>query len=70
MQPNQLEQGKTLEDDSDCFEESGIVEETSRRTGNADWLSLEIVHMTSEHFSLSFPPSNLVSGADVLEALK
>jgi len=22
------------EDDSDCFEESGIVKETSRRTGN------------------------------------
>jgi len=30
------------EDDSDCFEESGIVDETSRITGNTDWCLCEL----------------------------
>ncbi|KAK2153566.1 hypothetical protein LSH36_292g00082 [Paralvinella palmiformis] len=42
--PYHLEPEGTLEeeDDSDCFEESGIVEETSRRTGNTDWCLCEL----------------------------
>ena len=38
------------EDDSDCFKESGIVKEISRRTGNTDWCLFE--PMDSEKESL------------------
>jgi len=39
IQTYQFEPEGTLEeeDDSNCLKESGIVEETSRRTGNTDW---------------------------------
>jgi len=39
IQPNQFDPEGPLqdEDDSDCFEESGIAEESARRTGNIDW---------------------------------
>jgi len=30
------------EDDSDCFEDSWIVEVTSRKTGNTDWCLCEL----------------------------
>ena len=43
IQPYQFESNGTLEaeDDSDCFEESRIIEENSRRTGNIDWCLCE-----------------------------
>jgi len=43
IQQYQFEPEGTLEeeDDSDCFEESGIVEETSSRSGNTDWCLFE-----------------------------
>jgi len=45
IQPYHFETELTLEeeDDYNCFEESGIVKETSRRTGNTDWCLCESI---------------------------
>ena len=39
IHPYQFESEGTLqdEDDSDCFEESEITEDSARRTGNTNW---------------------------------
>ena len=43
------------EDDSDYFEESGIIEESARITGNTNWclceLCLRLAQVTSEHLT-------------------
>jgi len=55
IQPYQFEPEGTLEeeDDSDCFEEIGIVDETLRRTWNTDWGLCELCEpMDSQKESL------------------
>jgi len=45
MNDTQLDQFETeepLQDDSDCFEESEIIEEGARRTGNTNWCLCEL----------------------------
>ena len=55
IQQNQFEPEEPLqdEDDFDCFEESGIREENTRRTGNTKWCLCELcvllAQVTSEH---------------------
>ena len=74
--PYQFEPEETLqdEDDSDCFEKSEIVEESTGRTGNTNWWLCELcallAQVTSEHLTFSFPPSNLASGAAVMASLQ
>jgi len=43
IQPYQFVPEETLQDkdDSDCFEESGIIEKGARGTGNANWCLCE-----------------------------
>ena len=51
-QPYRIEPEKPLqnEDDADCFEKSGIIEESARRTRNPSWCSSElcVLQMTSD----------------------
>ena len=55
IQPYQFDPEEPLqdEDDSNCFEESGIFEESARRTGNTNWclceLGVLLAQVTSEH---------------------
>ena len=55
IQPYQLEPEESLqdEDDSDCFEESGIIEESARKTGNTNSCACELCELlaqvTSDH---------------------
>ena len=61
IQPYQFEPEEPLqdEDDSDCFEESGIIEESARRTGNTNWCLCELcvllAQVTSEHLPFLLP---------------
>jgi len=47
------------EDDSNCFEESRIIEESARRTGNTNWclckLCVLLPQVTSEHLTFLLP---------------
>jgi len=61
IQPYQFEQEEALqdEDDSDCFEEGGIIEETVRRTRNTNWCPCELcvllAQVKSEHLTFLLP---------------
>ena len=62
MNDTQLDQFETeepLQDDSDCFEESRIIEKSARRTGKNNWCLCELcvrrAQVTSEHFTFLLP---------------
>ena len=61
IQPYQFEPEGTLEEeyDSDCFEESRIVEETSR-TGNTDWCLCELCEPMDSLCCHSVPNLNCI----------
>jgi len=53
IEPYQFDPEEPLqdEDDSDCFEESGIIEERTKRTMTCVYVN----SMTSEHLNFLFP---------------
>ena len=61
IQPYQFEPEEPLqdEDDSGCLEESGIIDERTRKTENPNWCPCEfcifLAHVTSEHFNFLLP---------------
>ena len=59
IQPHQFEPEEPLQDDSDCFEESGIIEESARKPGNTNWCLCELcvclAQVTSQHLNFLLP---------------
>jgi len=69
MQPYQFEPEEPLQDDSDCFEESRIIKENVRKTGNTNWCLCEqcvcLAQVTSEHLTVLLPTfeSGILNGS-------
>ena len=65
IQPYQFDPEEPLQDESDCFKESRIIEESARRTGNTNWYLYELcvllAQVTSEHLTFLLP----VFGSDI-----